>query len=77
MAQDIDLVKLLDLTAEWVLWQTGLQLKYGDIVLFRMREVLHNSAAFYRQLKLVYKSHLFAKIIFFFKVSVETGGYLG
>ncbi|XP_066246944.1 leucine-rich repeat serine/threonine-protein kinase 1 isoform X1 [Euwallacea similis] len=40
-----------NLTAEWVLWQTGLQLKYGDIVLFRMKEVLHNTAAHYRQLK--------------------------
>ncbi|XP_049820088.1 leucine-rich repeat serine/threonine-protein kinase 1 isoform X2 [Aethina tumida] len=51
VAQDIHLVKLLDLKAEWVLWQTGLQLKYGDITLFRMREVLHNSSAQYRHLK--------------------------
>ncbi|XP_050515571.1 leucine-rich repeat serine/threonine-protein kinase 1 isoform X2 [Diabrotica virgifera virgifera] len=50
-AQDAQLAKVLDLTAEWVLWQTGLQLKYGDITLFRMKEVLHNSAAYYRQLK--------------------------
>ncbi|XP_015840648.1 leucine-rich repeat serine/threonine-protein kinase 1 isoform X3 [Tribolium castaneum] len=51
VAQDLDLVKLLDLKAEWVLWQTGLQLKYGDITLFRMREILHNSSSYYRQLK--------------------------
>ncbi|KAJ8934094.1 hypothetical protein NQ318_004975 [Aromia moschata] len=51
VAQDMHLVKLLDLKAEWVLWQTGLQLKYGDITLFRMKEVLHNSAAHYRQLR--------------------------
>lgn len=51
IAQDINLVKLLDLKAEWILWQTGLQLNYGDITLFRMREVLHNSCAQYRHLK--------------------------
>ncbi|XP_076250430.1 leucine-rich repeat kinase isoform X2 [Rhynchophorus ferrugineus] len=51
VAQDINLAKCLDLKAEWILWQTGLQLKYGDITLFRMKEVLHNSAAHYRQLK--------------------------
>lgn len=51
VAQNVQLAKVLDLTAEWVLWQTGLQLKYGDITLFRMKEVLHNSAAYYRQLK--------------------------
>ncbi|XP_050296551.1 leucine-rich repeat serine/threonine-protein kinase 1 isoform X5 [Anthonomus grandis grandis] len=50
-AQDPYLSKCLDLKAEWVLWQTGLQLKYGDITLFRMKEVLHNTAAHYRQLK--------------------------
>ncbi|GJQ77064.1 hypothetical protein Trydic_g23635 [Trypoxylus dichotomus] len=51
IAQDIELVKLLDFKAEWVLWQTGLQLKYGDITLFRMREVLPSSAAHYRQMR--------------------------
>ncbi|XP_019766471.2 leucine-rich repeat serine/threonine-protein kinase 1 isoform X4 [Dendroctonus ponderosae] len=50
-AQDAHLAKCLDLNAEWVLWQTGLQLKYGDITLFRLKEVLHNTAAHYRQLK--------------------------
>lgn len=44
-------MKLLDCKAEWVLWQTGLQLKYGDITLFRMKEVLHNTGAQYRHLK--------------------------
>lgn len=52
-AQDIQLVKLLDFKAEWILWQTGLQLKYGDITLFRMREVLHNTSTYYRQTKYV------------------------
>ncbi|XP_056637900.1 leucine-rich repeat serine/threonine-protein kinase 1 isoform X1 [Diorhabda sublineata] len=51
VAQDVHLAKILDLKAEWILWQTGLQLKYGDITLFRMKEVLHNSAAYYKQLK--------------------------
>lgn len=52
VTQDAELVKMLDLKAEWVLWQTGMQLKYGDIVLFTMREILHNSNAnIYRQLK--------------------------
>ncbi|XP_017772148.1 PREDICTED: leucine-rich repeat serine/threonine-protein kinase 1 isoform X5 [Nicrophorus vespilloides] len=52
VTQDLELMKLLDFKAEWVLWQTGLQLKYGDITLFRLREVLHNSAAHYKQLKI-------------------------
>ncbi|XP_071051470.1 leucine-rich repeat serine/threonine-protein kinase 1 isoform X2 [Onthophagus taurus] len=51
VVQDLELLKLLDLKAEWVLWQTGLQLKYGDITLFRMREVLNSSATCYRQMK--------------------------
>lgn len=51
ITQDLQLVKLLDCKAEWVLWQTGLQLKYGDITLFRMKEVLHNTGAQYRHLK--------------------------
>ena len=52
VAQNLELVKLLECKAEWVLWQTGLQLKYGDVVLFHMREVLHGSAtAHYRQFK--------------------------
>lgn len=51
IAQDPELAKLLEFKAEWVLWQTGLQLKYGDITLFRMREVLNTSGVNYRQLK--------------------------
>lgn len=42
---------MLDVKAEWVLWQTGLQLKYGDITLFRMKEVLHSIPAYYRHLR--------------------------
>lgn len=39
-AQDVAVTKaLLELRAEWLLWQTGLQLRYGDVTLFRMREV--------------------------------------
>lgn len=51
VSQDLQLVKLLDCKAEWVLWQTGLQLKYGEITLFRMREVLQNTGPQYRHLK--------------------------
>lgn len=51
VAQDVHLAKLLDFKAEWVLWQTGLQLKYGDITLFRMREVFHHTSTYYRQTK--------------------------
>ncbi|XP_060525729.1 leucine-rich repeat serine/threonine-protein kinase 1 isoform X2 [Cylas formicarius] len=50
-AQDLHLARLLDLKAEWVLWQTGFQLKYGDITLFRMKEFLQGNAANYKQLK--------------------------
>lgn len=63
VAQDEHLAKSLNLNAEWVLWQTGLQLKYGDITLFRMKEVLHNTAAHYRQLKLVQVEHSSCKVI--------------
>ncbi|CAH0558750.1 unnamed protein product [Brassicogethes aeneus] len=51
VANDVYLNKILDFKAEWILWQTGLQLKYGNITLFRMREVLLNSSAQYRHLK--------------------------
>lgn len=68
ITQDMELVKLLDLKAEWILWQTGLQLKYGDITLFRMKEVLLNSATYYRQLRYVlgefYWISLFNRSIF-------------
>ncbi|XP_031347203.1 leucine-rich repeat serine/threonine-protein kinase 1-like isoform X2 [Photinus pyralis] len=51
IAQDPEIAKILELKAEWVLWQTGLQLKYGDSTLFRIREILSTSGSYYRQLK--------------------------
>lgn len=51
VAQISEIAKLLDLKAEWILWKTGFQLKYGDITLFRMREILPNSGTIYKQLK--------------------------
>lgn len=38
--QDSQLVKLLDVKVEWVLWQTGMELRYSDIVIFRVKEIL-------------------------------------
>lgn len=39
-SQEPNIVKaLLELKSEWLLWQTGLQLRYGDATLLRMREV--------------------------------------
>lgn len=49
--QDVQLAKMLEVKAEWVLWQTGLQLKYGDVTLFRMKEVLHSIPSHYRNLR--------------------------
>ncbi|XP_065214793.1 leucine-rich repeat serine/threonine-protein kinase 1 isoform X2 [Planococcus citri] len=40
--QDNQLLKLLDVKVEWVLWQTGMELRYADIVIFRVKEVLPN-----------------------------------
>lgn len=40
--QDNQLLKLLDVKVEWVLWQTGMELRYSDIVIFRVKEVLPN-----------------------------------
>uniref|UniRef100_A0A1B6DQ53 non-specific serine/threonine protein kinase n=1 Tax=Clastoptera arizonana TaxID=38151 RepID=A0A1B6DQ53_9HEMI len=40
VTQDARLAKLLDVRAEWVLWQTGMELRYSDSVLFRMKEVV-------------------------------------
>ncbi|KAK7861679.1 hypothetical protein R5R35_005355 [Gryllus longicercus] len=54
VAQDAKLAQVLDVRAEWVLWQTGMELKYADTTLFRMKEVLHsprNSPVDYRQLR--------------------------
>lgn len=47
-------VSLLDTQAEWVLWQTGIELKYSNITLLRLKEVnynLKNSPYDYRQFK--------------------------
>ncbi|XP_018323262.1 leucine-rich repeat serine/threonine-protein kinase 1 isoform X2 [Agrilus planipennis] len=51
VAQDYYLAKLLDFKAEWILWQTGLELKYGDMTLFKMREVLQTSNSMYRHVR--------------------------
>ncbi|XP_069680319.1 leucine-rich repeat serine/threonine-protein kinase 1 isoform X2 [Periplaneta americana] len=54
MVQDAKLAQLLDVRAEWVLWQTGMELRYADTTLFRMKEVLpglKNSPIDYRQLR--------------------------
>ena len=54
MVKDTRLTQLLDVRAEWVLWQTGLELRYADTMLFRMKEVLpnmKNSPIDYRQLR--------------------------
>lgn len=45
---------LLDLQAEWVLWQTGIELRYSGITLLRLKEVncnLKNTPYDYRQFK--------------------------
>ncbi|KOC64475.1 Leucine-rich repeat serine/threonine-protein kinase 1 [Habropoda laboriosa] len=45
---------LLDTQAEWVLWQTGIELRYANITLLRLKEVnynLKNSPYDYRQFK--------------------------
>ncbi|KAJ8870536.1 hypothetical protein PR048_029559 [Dryococelus australis] len=52
--QDAKLAQMLDIRAEWVLWQTGMELRYSDITLFRLKEVLpglRNSPVDYRQLR--------------------------
>ncbi|RZF41154.1 hypothetical protein LSTR_LSTR013926 [Laodelphax striatellus] len=58
VAQDAKMAKLLDVRAEWVLWQTGMELRYSDVVLFRMKEVISsvkNSPIDYRKLRLKLK----------------------
>lgn len=45
---------LLDLQAEWILWQTGLELRYSGITLLRLKEVnynLKNTPYDYKQFK--------------------------
>jgi hypothetical protein len=52
--QDTKLAQLLDVRAEWVLWQTGMEMRYADTTIFRMKEVLpnmKNSPVDYRQLR--------------------------
>ncbi|XP_063218267.1 leucine-rich repeat serine/threonine-protein kinase 1 isoform X2 [Bacillus rossius redtenbacheri] len=52
--QDARLAQMLDIRAEWVLWQTGMELRYSDITLFRLKEVLpglRNCPVDYRQLR--------------------------
>ncbi|KAI5703280.1 hypothetical protein M8J75_009878 [Diaphorina citri] len=38
--QSAKLSQAIDKRAEWILWQTGMELRFSDTVLFRMREVL-------------------------------------
>jgi hypothetical protein len=52
--QDTKLAQLLDVRAEWVLWQTGMEMRYADTTIFRMKEVLPNmktAPVDYRQLR--------------------------
>ncbi|XP_045460940.1 leucine-rich repeat serine/threonine-protein kinase 1 [Harmonia axyridis] len=51
LVQDPDLWKLLDVKADWILWQTGVELRYGDVTLFRLKEVLHTSDDIYRHMR--------------------------
>ncbi|XP_026681676.1 leucine-rich repeat serine/threonine-protein kinase 1-like [Diaphorina citri] len=39
--QSAKLSQAIDKRAEWILWQTGMELRFSDTVLFRMREVSH------------------------------------
>uniref|UniRef100_T1HIN4 non-specific serine/threonine protein kinase n=1 Tax=Rhodnius prolixus TaxID=13249 RepID=T1HIN4_RHOPR len=57
VAQDAKLVKLLDVRAEWSLWQTGMELRYADTVLFSMKEIIHanNNSIDYQNLRLQLK----------------------
>ncbi|KAJ1529280.1 hypothetical protein ONE63_006078 [Megalurothrips usitatus] len=52
---DVRLAQMLDVRADWVLWQTGMELRYADTTLFRMKEILpalRNSPMDYSQLQL-------------------------
>ena len=40
--QNAQLAKILDVKVEWVLWQTGMELRYADIVIFRIKEALQS-----------------------------------
>ncbi|KAJ9598231.1 hypothetical protein L9F63_011052, partial [Diploptera punctata] len=58
MVQDPKLAQMFDVRAEWILWQTGMELRYADTTLFRLKEVLpnmKNSPLDYRQLRFILK----------------------
>ncbi|CAB0014704.1 unnamed protein product [Nesidiocoris tenuis] len=57
VTQDMRLTKLLDVRAEWSLWQTGMELRYGQTALFSMKEVIHtnNNSIDYQSLRLQLK----------------------
>ncbi|KAF6207493.1 hypothetical protein GE061_015939 [Apolygus lucorum] len=57
VTQDARLTKLLDVGAEWSLWQTGMELRYGYTVLFSMKEIIHtnNNSIDYQSLRLQLK----------------------
>ncbi|CAB3385193.1 Hypothetical predicted protein [Cloeon dipterum] len=51
---DASLAPILEHRADWVLWQTGMELRYFDTTLFRMKEVLptvQNTPVDYRQMR--------------------------
>ncbi|KAF4523571.1 hypothetical protein B566_EDAN014882, partial [Ephemera danica] len=63
VSHDPSLAQLLDQRAEWLLWQTGMELRYFDTTLFRMKEVLpslKHSPVDYRQLSLFILAEVFA-----------------
>lgn len=52
---DARLAQMLDVRADWVLWQTGMELRYAETTLFRMKEILptmRNIPMDYSQLQL-------------------------
>ncbi|XP_014247457.1 leucine-rich repeat serine/threonine-protein kinase 1 [Cimex lectularius] len=57
VSQDVRLAKLLDVRAEWSLWQTGMELRYAHTVLFSMKEIIHtnNNPIDYQSLRLQLK----------------------
>lgn len=57
VSQDAKLARLLDVRAEWSLWQTGMELRYADTPLFSMKEIIHsnNNSVDYQSLRLQIK----------------------
>ncbi|KAL1122208.1 hypothetical protein AAG570_003613 [Ranatra chinensis] len=57
VTQDAKLARLLDVRAEWSLWQTGMELRYADTTLFSMKEVIfgNNNSVDYQSLSLQLK----------------------